>query len=81
MESLASSMKFDWAMENHPRGKFPTINVGVMPGQGSKCPHNIDLGRYSQMMEALLVDEDVQLIAGFHNCGFFNCPLHLHPPF
>ncbi|TEB24738.1 hypothetical protein FA13DRAFT_1796938 [Coprinellus micaceus] len=50
---------------HHRRGSFPAINVDISYGQGPKRPHNLDNGPHSELMRALLKNEDVRRIAVF----------------
>lgn len=72
MSDEAERMEFSHRDHQHQRGSYPTVNVGVSPGQGSKEPFNIGLGKYKEAMHRLLENEDLQRVASYHNCECSN---------
>lgn len=60
--------KFSKEQKIHRRGNFPAINVGLTYGQGNKKPTNL-LNSDPAAVDTLLVDKDVNRLAGYASCG------------
>ncbi|TFK72996.1 hypothetical protein BDN72DRAFT_762244 [Pluteus cervinus] len=56
--------------KRHRRGHFPAVNVGVMHGKGTQYPINISTFPYSEAVQKLLDDPDVQRLATFSSAAF-----------
>lgn len=68
METQSAKATFQGVDLNHTRGhNFAAINVGLSYGNGHKRPTRPDLGRFSDLVGALLEDKDIQRLASFQD--------------
>ncbi|KAG6835061.1 hypothetical protein H0H93_005200 [Arthromyces matolae] len=56
--------------EEHCRGNFPAVNVGITMGYGATYPTNLSTGSHTAMMERLLANRDVKRISNFVDSAF-----------
>jgi hypothetical protein len=68
MKTQATTANFKYKDLNHTRGKdFAAINVGLSYGLGHSRPSRPNLGRFENIANTLLADEDIQRLASYQD--------------
>ncbi|PPR07613.1 hypothetical protein CVT24_004166 [Panaeolus cyanescens] len=54
----------------NPRGNFSTLLTGILHGHGSKEAHQVQTGRYTNVIQKLTTHEAIRRLAGFASASF-----------
>ncbi|KAG6884408.1 hypothetical protein C0992_006394 [Termitomyces sp. T32_za158] len=64
---------------HHHRGIYPVLNVGIMHGQGTIHPINVDNGEHSALANRLLASPDIQRLATFASGMIYHVAISIAP--
>lgn len=65
---------FEPEEQQHRRGNFPAINIGITHGMGLPVPTNLVNEGHREMVERLLADADIKRLATFASGAFLATP-------